>query len=114
MDKLFTALLDISRLDAGVVVVDRRPFAIDPILDRVCCDYAGQAEAKGLALSYVHCNAIVDSDTALVERILRNLVANAVRYTDHGRVVVGCRRRGSKVAMQVWDTGGGFLQISAN
>lgn len=108
MDSLFTALLDISRLDAGVVAVYRRPFAIGPMLERVCGDYAGEAVAKGVALSYVPCRATVDSDPALIERIARNLVANAVRYTEVGRIVVGCRRRGSCIAMQVWDTGCGI------
>ncbi|WP_323118835.1 ATP-binding response regulator [Burkholderia alba] len=108
MDMLFAALLDISKLDAGVVAVDRRAFPIDPVLARVCRDYAGDAQAKGLVLSHVRSRVWVDSDPTLVERIARNLVANAVRYTDVGRVVVGCRRRGGRVAMQVWDTGRGI------
>ena len=108
MDRLFAALLDISKLDAGIVEVLRKPFAIDAVLIRVYDDFAGEAAAKGLKLSYVRCRAIVDSDPILVERIARNLISNAVRYTDAGRIVVGCRRRGSSVAMQVWDTGRGI------
>ena len=108
MDRLFAALLDISKLDAGSVEVRRQPFAIDAVLIRVCNDYAGEAVAKGLKLSYVRCRVIADSDPTLVERIARNLISNAVRYTDAGRIVVGCRRRGSSVAMQVWDTGRGI------
>ncbi|MFM0597854.1 MULTISPECIES: ATP-binding response regulator [Paraburkholderia] len=108
MDSLFDALLDISRLDAGVIAVNRRPFAIGSILARVCLDYASEALAKGITLRYVPCNAIVDSDPTLIERIARNLVANAVRYTDSGRIVVGCRRRNAHVALQVWDTGRGI------
>ena len=108
MDRLFAALLDISKLDAGIVEVLRQPFAIDAVLISVCNDYAGEALAKGLKLSYVRCRAIVNSDPALVERIARNLISNAVRYTDAGRIVVGCRRRGSSVVMQVWDTGRGI------
>lgn len=108
MDRLFAALLDISKLDAGIVEVHRQPFAIDAVLIRVCNDYAGEAVAKGLKLSHVRCRVIVDSDPTLVERIARNLISNAVRYTDAGRIVVGCRRRGSSVLMQVWDTGRGI------
>ncbi|WP_052400477.1 hybrid sensor histidine kinase/response regulator [Paraburkholderia ginsengisoli] len=108
IDRLFAALLDISKLDAGVVKICRQAFPIDTVLARVCDDYSTEAAAKGLTLSYVRSRAIVDSDPALVERIARNLISNAVRYTDAGRIVVGCRRRGSSVAIQVWDTGRGI------
>jgi signal transduction histidine kinase/CheY-like chemotaxis protein len=108
MDSLFTALLDISRLDAGVVAVQRRSFAIQPTVDRVCRDYLDEAKAKGVSLVCKDCAAIVETDPVLVERILRNLVSNAVRYTDRGRIVVGCRRRGAAISVQVWDTGIGI------
>jgi two-component system, sensor histidine kinase len=108
MRGLFSALLDISRLDAGVVAVQRRPFAINSTLDRVCRDYAPEAQAKGVFLVWVGCAAIVDADPALIDSILRNLVSNAVRYTDRGRILVGCRRRGDAIAVQVWDTGVGI------
>jgi hypothetical protein len=87
MDGLFGALLDVSRLDAGVVAVDRRAVAIRSILARVCTDCAPGAEAKGVRLDWVGCSAVVDSDPVLLERIVRNLVSNAVRYTDPGRVL---------------------------
>ena len=67
-----------------------------------------EAEAKGVSLVWKACTAVVDSDPVLVERILRNLVSNAVRYTERGRIVVGYRRRGPRLAMQVWDTGVGI------
>jgi two-component system, sensor histidine kinase len=108
VDGLFASLLDISRLDAGVVEVHRRPFAIDPLLTRICDDQAAEADAKGVFLVHKRTKAIVDSDPLLIERILRNLVSNAIRYTDHGRVVVGCRRRGGALAAQVWDSGRGI------
>jgi signal transduction histidine kinase len=63
---------------------------------------------ENLTLTRVPCRAIVDTDPVLLERIVRNLVSNAVRYTDAGRIVVGCRRRGARVAIQVWDTGRGI------
>jgi two-component system, sensor histidine kinase len=108
LDGLFSALLSISRLDAGVVTAERRPFAIRSALDSVCREYAHEAGAKGVRLEWVDCAAIVDSDPVLVERILRNLVSNAVRYTERGRILVGCRRRGQAIALQVWDTGVGI------
>jgi two-component system, sensor histidine kinase len=108
MDGLFTALLDISRLDAGVVDVHRRPFAIAPMLERICRDHLDEASAKDVALVLKPSEISVDSDPVLLERIVRNLISNAVRYTDRGRIVVGCRRQGSMVSIQVWDTGRGI------
>ncbi len=108
MDGLFSALLDISRLDAGVVEVHRQPFVIAPILERICHEHAEEARTKAVHLIGKPCTAAIDSDPVLVERILRNLVSNAVRYTERGRILVGCRRRGSMLAIQVWDTGIGI------
>ncbi|RQS48062.1 hybrid sensor histidine kinase/response regulator [Burkholderia sp. Bp8986] len=108
LSRLFGALLDLSRLDAGSVEAQCRPFAIDTVLEYVCNDCLLDAQAKGITLSRVPCRAVVHSDPLLVERIVRNLVSNAVRYTDRGKVVVGCRRRGTHLAVQVWDTGCGI------
>ena len=107
LDSLFVALLDISRLDAGIVQSHLQSFAIQPMLDRVCADHAAEARAKGVRLVQHRCTASVYSDPVLVERIVRNIVANAVRYTDSGRVVVGCRRR-KHLSIEVWDTGRGI------
>ena len=104
MDGLFNSLLDISRLDAGVVETQIEDFPIQPLLERVCRDYLAEAETKGLRLVWSRCSAIVRTDPFLLERILRNLVSNAVRYTDRGRIVVGCRR-GNRLRIEVWDTG---------
>lgn len=108
MDGLFSALLDISRLDAGIVEVHRRPFAIAPFLERICRDYVQDAKTKDLTLVWKKCSAVADTDPVLLERIVRNLVSNAVRYTQNGRIVVGCRRRRAHIAIQVWDTGPGI------
>lgn len=110
MGRLFGGLLDISRLDAGVVEINRTSFAIGPMIERICHDYAAQARAKGLQLRVRHSGAIVTSDALLVERILRNLVDNAVAYTAGGSILVGCRRRGQGLSVQVWDTGTGIAQ----
>jgi signal transduction histidine kinase/CheY-like chemotaxis protein len=108
MDGLFSAILDISRLDARIVEVHRRCFAIGPLLDRICRDYEEEARVKELSLTCKYSSVIIESDPVLVERILRNLISNAVRYTSQGRIVVGCRRRGATVLVQVWDTGRGI------
>ena len=105
---LFGGLLDISRLDAGVVEVRRAPFAIQPLMERVCKDYQAEAAKKGLRLRVRPTRAFLDSDPILFERILRNIVANAVAYTDRGKIIVGSRRRGSGLRVQVWDTGRGI------
>jgi signal transduction histidine kinase len=104
---LFGALLDISRLDAGIVEVRPRAFAIQPLLDRLCGEHAAEAAAKGIDLRCVRCGLVAFADPVLIERILRNLISNATRYTDSGRIVVGCRR-GASLRVEVWDTGPGI------
>ena len=108
MDGLFAALLDISSLDAGTVDVERRAFPVALILERICREHASDARAKGVELRLHRSSAWLDSDPILVERIVRNFVSNAVRYTRTGRVVVGCRRRHGRVRIETWDTGPGI------
>ena len=108
MNNLFSALLDISRLDAGVVDVEPEIFAIETLLDRLCHDHAEEARTKGIRLTCCPCSAIVRTDPILMERVLRNLISNAVRYTERGRIVVGCRRGPMLLRVQVWDTGPGI------
>jgi two-component system, sensor histidine kinase len=108
MDGLFSALLDISQLDAGTVEVHRQSFPVGTLLERICRDHKAEASAKGLSLVWAPSTAIVNCDPVLLERILRNLVANAVRYTDQGRILIGCRRRRATISFQVLDTGPGI------
>lgn len=108
LDTLFTVLLDVSKLDAGAVEVRPETLRVGPMLERLAQDYAGQAAAKGVALRVVGCSAVVVSDPVLLERVLRNLISNAVKYTDTGRVLVGCRRRAGQVVVEVLDTGRGI------
>jgi two-component system, sensor histidine kinase len=107
LDSLFTSILDISRLDAGVIEVRPRAFPIAPLLERICRDEAPAAEQKGIAFRLMPCTMNVHSDPILLERVLRNLVSNAVRYTERGRVIVGCRR-GPRLSIEVWDSGRGI------
>jgi signal transduction histidine kinase len=108
LGSLFDALLDVSRLDAGIVATVRQHFPVARVLDRIRTDFAPIASAKGLHLAVVHSRLFVESDPDSLERILRNLVQNAVRYTDKGGIVIGCRRRGTHVHIEVWDSGPGI------
>jgi signal transduction histidine kinase/CheY-like chemotaxis protein len=108
MDEMLRALLDISKLDAGAVRPQVVTFALEPLLARTRVEFEPQARGKGIELRVHDCSAFVTSDPTLTERILRNLVSNAVRYTDAGRVVVGCRRAGKNLRISVYDTGVGI------
>jgi signal transduction histidine kinase len=108
LEGLFAQLLDLSRLDAGALSPEREVVPLQPLFARLANDFEPQAAAHGLALSLVPTTIAVTSDPVLLERILRNLVANALRYTRAGGVVVGARRRGSGVRIDVVDTGIGI------
>jgi len=108
MDRLFDSLLDISQLDAGMTQPAPATFAIQPLLAQICREQAAEIGARPIRMRLAPCAATVRTDPALLERMLRNLVSNAVRHTDTGRVLVGCRRRGTWLAIQVWDTGPGI------
>ncbi len=108
LDSLFSALLDVSRLDAGAVTARPEPIALNALFDRMANDFAPEVLERGLKLAVVPTTLAVRSDAVLLERMLRNLIANAVRYTDHGGVVLGARPRGSRVAIEVWDSGPGI------
>ncbi|SMH31161.1 ATP-binding protein [Azospirillum agricola] len=110
MRDLLNAILEISKLESGVVSPKPADLPLSPLLDQLEAEFAGQAEAKGLRLRAVPTGAVVRSDPALLERIVRNLIANAIRYTDAGGVLVGCRRRGSSLWIEVYDTGRGIAE----
>jgi signal transduction histidine kinase/CheY-like chemotaxis protein len=112
MDGLFSALLDISRLDAGIVAPDWKVFQVQELFDRLMRDYAADAAEKSLSLRIRPCAAWIRSDPVLLERILRNLLSNAIRYTDSGGVLIGCRH-GRALRVQVWDTGRGIPAAQA-
>jgi two-component system, sensor histidine kinase len=110
MDGLFAALLDISRLDAGVTQPRLAAVPVGPLLERICRDHQAEAASKGVRLDLRPCRAVVHTDPVLLGRILRNLVANAVRHTERGRILIAGRRRGSRLSLEVWDTGPGIPQ----
>jgi signal transduction histidine kinase/CheY-like chemotaxis protein len=108
MNELFNALLDISKLDAGAVAPEVTAFPIDPLLRKMESMFAAAARAKSLRLRVLPSDAWVRSDRVLLERILLNLVSNAVRYTERGGIIVGCRPRGDALRVEVWDSGIGI------
>jgi len=108
MDEMFRALLDMSRLDAGAVQAEPREMPLTPLLERIRLEFEPQVHAKGLSLRAVPCRASVRADPAFVERIVRNLMSNAVRYTQRGGIVLGCRRRGATLRIAVHDSGPGI------
>jgi len=101
-------VLDWSRLDAGGLATDVRAVDLGLMFERLRSESTPRALKLGLRIRFVHTSAVVRSDPALLERILRNLVSNALRYTARGRVLVGCRRRRDRMAIQVLDTGPGI------
>ncbi len=105
--RLLNALLDISELETGQLEGHFQAFTVQRMLDGLQRVYAHQAEDRGLKLRVVPCNQMVYSDPDLLERILGNLMSNALRYTETGKVLIGCRRRAGKIRIEVWDTGPG-------
>ncbi|HLX30991.1 MAG TPA: hybrid sensor histidine kinase/response regulator [Casimicrobiaceae bacterium] len=104
----FAQLIDLSRLDAGALAPERSDVALGPLFARIRTEFAPQAAARGLSLRIVQTKLVVDSDPALLERIVGNLVANGIRYTNYGGVLIGARPRGEHVAIDVVDTGVGI------
>jgi two-component system, sensor histidine kinase len=101
-------LIDLSRLETGALVPERGLVPLAPLFTRLAAEFAPQARARGLRFAAVNSRLAVDSDAALLERILRNLLANAVSYTMNGGIVMGARRRGDQIVIEVVDTGIGI------
>lgn len=114
MESLFDSLLDISRLDAGIVEPQPQHFEIGPFAARLYREFAPQAEARGLPLRLHTCDAIVSADPVLLNRIVSNLLSNALRYSvrDGARagVLLALRPREGRLAIEVWDTGIGIAE----
>ena len=110
VENLLGTLVDISKLDAGVIKADIAPFALSELLDNLAVEFTQLARSEGLELHFVGCSALVRSDIQLLARILRNLLSNAIRYTYSGRVVLGCRRQHQRLSIQVWDSGMGIAE----
>jgi signal transduction histidine kinase len=108
VEEIFSALLDISRLDTGTMRAEFVSFRIDDLLRQLEVEFAPLAREKGLELKFMPCSRAIRSDRRLLRRLLQNLVSNAIKYTPKGRVLVGCRHRGSNLRIDVYDTGLGI------
>lgn len=107
-DSLLRALLDISKLEAGGMRVTRTRFAIGALIEELASQFTPLATAKGLTIHAAPTSLWVESDRGLLRSALQNFLSNAVRYTERGGIVIGCRRRGARCVIEVWDTGAGI------
>lgn len=112
VEGLLETLLHISKLDAGAIVAEKSDFVIGDLLQQLADEYRPLATRQGLSFRLVSCSRVVRSDLTLLGRVLRNFLANAIRYTPAGRVLLGCRRRGDFVRIIVFDTGCGIPESS--
>jgi Na+/proline symporter/CheY-like chemotaxis protein len=110
VEEIFGALLDMSRLDTGTLRPEFVSFRIDELMRQIELEFAPLAAVKGLDFTFVPCGLVVRSDRRLLRRLIQNLVSNAIKYTPEGRVLVGCRRRGDHLRIDVYDTGVGIPQ----
>src|SRR5438105_3218822 len=108
IEELLGALLDISRLDAGAMTPSISSFKIGDLMRSLEIEFSPSARAKGLELTFVSCSLPVESDRSLLRRLLQNFISNAIKYTPHGRVLVGCRRHGQSLKICIYDTGVGI------
>jgi signal transduction histidine kinase/CheY-like chemotaxis protein len=108
LSTLLTALLDVSRLDAGIVAAAKEPVALSRLFDDLHGEFFGMAQEYRLEWRIVDTDRWVETDPMMLKRILGNFIANAFNYTDRGQVLLGCRRRGPDIEIQVLDTGMGI------
>jgi len=109
MTDMLTSLLDINQIEAGHLRPSPSDFPINEIFDALTIDFRDLAGEKGLRWRLVRSRMTVHSDRRLLKEMIRNLLSNAVRYTDRGSILVGCRRDGDKVRIEVWDSGVGIV-----
>jgi len=110
MSGMLNTLLDINQLEAGTVHPQFANFPINDLLERLRDEFTYHAGAQKLRLRAVGCSLSVYSDPRLLEQMLRNLLSNALKYTKRGKVLLGCRRQGGKLRIEVWDTGIGIAE----
>ena len=107
MSLMLNSMLDINQIEAGAVHAEKVSFPINELLVRLRDEFADHAQAGGIALRVVPCSLSIHSDPRLLEQMLRNLLSNALKYTRHGGVLLGCRRHSGMLSIEIWDTGVG-------
>ena len=108
MSGMLNTLLDINQIEAGTVRGEISTFPVGDLLERLRDEFVYHAEAKRLSLRMVPCSLSIASDSRLLEQILRNLISNAIKYTKNGKILIGCRRHGDQLRIEVWDNGVGI------
>lgn len=108
MSGMLNALLDINQIDAGIVRAEMADFPVNDLLHRLKDEFNYHTQAKGIVFQKVPCGLLINSDQRLLEQMIRNLLSNALKYTKHGKILLGCRRRGGVLSIEVWDTGAGI------
>jgi two-component system CheB/CheR fusion protein len=108
MSGMLDALLNINQIEAGVIKPQVSAIALDTVFDRLRNEFTFIAQARNLHLTIMPTSIVVTSDPHLLDQMLRNLLGNAIKYTPHGKVLIGCRRHGKDVRIEVWDTGIGI------
>jgi two-component system, sensor histidine kinase len=108
LEKLFNSLLDLSKLDAGVVQVNKRLISVQDLLNRLVDEYAEQASSRDLKLATLGSDEWIETDAILFERMVRNLLENALRYTKHGEIKLAWKKTGHNISIEVADTGPGI------
>lgn len=105
---MLNTLLDLNQIEAGTVRTEMADFPICDLLERLKDEFAFHAQSQGLDLRVVRCGLSIHSDPHLLEQMIRNLISNALKYTEHGKVLLGCRRRNGTLSIEVCDTGVGI------
>jgi PAS domain S-box-containing protein len=108
MKQLLDVFMDMDRISTGVIKPVVSNFPVEDLLEELRKKFEMERASRNLDLRIRPCSAIIRSDPDMLGRILQNLVSNAIKYTDQGRVLIGCRRRGSDLSIEVWDTGPGI------
>ena len=110
MTGILSSLLDLNRLESGNLRPSMSEFSLNEIIEPLTGDFVAPVEERGLRLCVVRSRLIIRSDRRMLSEMIRNLLSNAVRYTDRGRILLGCRRAGDNVRIEVWDNGVGITE----
>jgi PAS domain S-box-containing protein len=110
MDSILSSLLDVNRLESGNLRPSLSEFSLSEVFEPLARDFVALVQERGLRLCIVRSELIIRSDRRMLAEMIRNLLSNAVRYTDSGRILLGCRRAGDNVRIEVWDSGIGITE----
>jgi PAS domain S-box-containing protein len=110
MTSILSSLLDVNRLESGNLRPSVSEFSLNEIFEPLAGDFVAPVQERGLRLCIVRSELVIRSDRRMLAEMIRNLLSNAVRYTDRGRILLGCRRAGDNVRIEVWDSGVGITE----